>query len=308
MRSVTLAVAASLALVAGRLPPVPGSRLRRTSVRDASPGSTSPRPTWRGRPSSTASSSAGASAAAGNGSGGRDRRAGRGHRDASGGRGRVSPFNGVIYVQVADIQASCRKATELGARSSPGSLHLTDRIAPSPWSSTRAGIRWLVFQDAAPHGGRRRRRDGGHHASERRKVEAGVLVPMVQAFERAFGKDAADAVARRRSRSSPGRTESAGRQFGHDLEGLARVSEVWSAEAGSKSSRWSDPLTAALQRGPLPVRGALQGTGAARARLPVPLQQGRGRVGAFGGRIVLKRTQTIMEGADHCDFRFSRRA
>ena len=34
--------------------------------------------------------------------------------------GKISPFNGVIYVQVADIQASCRKAKELGGTLTPG--------------------------------------------------------------------------------------------------------------------------------------------------------------------------------------------
>src|SRR3982074_3311926 len=28
--------------------------------------------------------------------------------------GKISPFNGVVYVQVTDIQASCKKAKELG--------------------------------------------------------------------------------------------------------------------------------------------------------------------------------------------------
>jgi uncharacterized protein len=34
--------------------------------------------------------------------------------------GQISPFNGVAYVQVDDIQASCRKATELGGKVVPG--------------------------------------------------------------------------------------------------------------------------------------------------------------------------------------------
>ena len=34
--------------------------------------------------------------------------------------GKVSPFNGVIYVQVTDIQASCRKSKELGGTVAPG--------------------------------------------------------------------------------------------------------------------------------------------------------------------------------------------
>jgi len=34
--------------------------------------------------------------------------------------GKISAFNGVIYVQVADIQASCKKARDLGGNVAPG--------------------------------------------------------------------------------------------------------------------------------------------------------------------------------------------
>lgn len=34
--------------------------------------------------------------------------------------GKISGFNGVVYVQVADIQASCKKAKELGGTVVPG--------------------------------------------------------------------------------------------------------------------------------------------------------------------------------------------
>ena len=37
-----------------------------------------------------------------------------------GAEGPISAFNGVIYVQVADIRASCKKAQELGATLAPG--------------------------------------------------------------------------------------------------------------------------------------------------------------------------------------------
>jgi predicted enzyme related to lactoylglutathione lyase len=37
-----------------------------------------------------------------------------------GAEGKISGFNGVVYVQVNDIQASCRKAKELGATVIPG--------------------------------------------------------------------------------------------------------------------------------------------------------------------------------------------
>jgi uncharacterized protein len=34
--------------------------------------------------------------------------------------GKISPFNGVVYVQVTDIQASCKKSRELGGTVAPG--------------------------------------------------------------------------------------------------------------------------------------------------------------------------------------------
>lgn len=34
--------------------------------------------------------------------------------------GKISPFNGVVYVQVTDIQASCKKANQLGGTVVPG--------------------------------------------------------------------------------------------------------------------------------------------------------------------------------------------
>ena len=34
--------------------------------------------------------------------------------------GKISPFNGVVYVQVADLPASCKKAKELGGTIPPG--------------------------------------------------------------------------------------------------------------------------------------------------------------------------------------------
>ena len=34
--------------------------------------------------------------------------------------GKISPFNGVVYVQVADIQASCTRSKQLGGTVAPG--------------------------------------------------------------------------------------------------------------------------------------------------------------------------------------------
>ena len=37
-----------------------------------------------------------------------------------GAEGKISPFNGVVYVQVNDVEASCQKVKELGATVVPG--------------------------------------------------------------------------------------------------------------------------------------------------------------------------------------------
>ena len=34
--------------------------------------------------------------------------------------GKISPFNGIVYVQVTDIQASCKKVNQLGGTVVPG--------------------------------------------------------------------------------------------------------------------------------------------------------------------------------------------
>jgi predicted enzyme related to lactoylglutathione lyase len=44
------------------------------------------------------------------------------------GEGKVSPFNGVVYVQVNDVQESCRKARQLGGTVVEGfPFNLTER-------------------------------------------------------------------------------------------------------------------------------------------------------------------------------------
>ena len=53
-------------------------------------------------------------------SGAGDRRRRHADRYASRRRGKISAFNGVVYVQVPDIQASCRKSTDLGGTLVPG--------------------------------------------------------------------------------------------------------------------------------------------------------------------------------------------
>ena len=144
---------------------------------------------------------------------------------------------------------------------------------------------------------------------ERRKIEAGVLVPMVQAFQRAFGKERANEVAREviRELARQDGARWAGR-FGHDLEAMCKVAELWSAGG-------------ALEIQTLAASGDKLEFNVTRCRYAELFQElGLPELGALfhcsrdfamaeglSADIELKRTQTIMQGASHCDFRFSRR-
>src|SRR5262249_45356443 len=65
---------------------------------------------------------------------------------------------------------------------------------------------------------------------ERRKIEAGVLIPMVQAFQRAIGKEHANEIAREVIVELARRDGTRwAQQFGDDLPGMERVSSVWAA-------------------------------------------------------------------------------
>jgi hypothetical protein len=143
---------------------------------------------------------------------------------------------------------------------------------------------------------------------ERRRIEAGVLIPMVQAFQHAFGKEQANEVVREviRALARDDGSRWAG-QFGADLEGLRKVAELWSAGG-------------ALETQPLPAPDGRLEFNVTRCRYAELFQAlGLPELGAlfhcsrdfamaegFGGDIRLRRTQTLMQGASHCDFRFSK--
>jgi len=144
---------------------------------------------------------------------------------------------------------------------------------------------------------------------ERRKIEAGVLVPMLQAFQRALGKERANEIAREvivELAHQDGERWAAA--HGHDLEAMRKVSGIWAA-GGSLEI---EPL----EHGPdklefnvtrcryaeyfkemgLPELGAL-----------IHCSRDFAMVKGFSDDIELERTQTIMNGATHCDFRFRKK-
>lgn len=144
---------------------------------------------------------------------------------------------------------------------------------------------------------------------ERRRIEAGVLVPMLEAFQRAIGKERANEIAREVIVSLARQDgERWGEQFGRDLPALQKVAELWSAGG-------------ALEIQPLPGAEASLDFNVTRCRYAELYKDlGLPELGAlfhcsrdfamaegFSADVELRRTQTIMQGASHCDFRFSKR-
>jgi hypothetical protein len=144
---------------------------------------------------------------------------------------------------------------------------------------------------------------------ERRKIEAGVLIPMVQAFQCAIGKTRANDIAREviveLARQDGERWAL---QFGQDLAAMEQVASVW-AGGGSlsintigKSAQTLDFNVTRCQYAEfykelgLPELGYL-----------FHCNRDFAMVEGFNPTLTLKRTQTIMEGASHCDFRFARK-
>ena len=142
---------------------------------------------------------------------------------------------------------------------------------------------------------------------ERRKIEAGVLVPMVQAFQRAIGKERANEIAREviveLAREDGARWA---QQFGADLPGMERVSGVWAAgdslriEPVGKSADTLDfdvtrcKYAEYYKELGLPELGYL-----------FHCNRDFAMVEGFSPGLRLKRTQTIMQGASHCDFDYT---
>jgi predicted ArsR family transcriptional regulator len=144
---------------------------------------------------------------------------------------------------------------------------------------------------------------------ERRKIEAGVLIPMVQAFQRAIGKERANEIAREVI-VELARKEGAqwAKQNGDDLAGVDRTSAVWSA-GGSLTlepvAKTPDRLEFNVTR--CQYAEYYQELGLPELGYLFHCNRDFAMVEGFSPRLTLKRTQTIMQGAGHCDFRFARK-
>jgi len=143
---------------------------------------------------------------------------------------------------------------------------------------------------------------------ERRKIEAGVLIPMVQAFQRSIGKERANEIAREvivELAKKDG--ELWAKRFGTDIAAMEKVSGLWSAGGGMDI----EPVGKSEQK--LDFNVTRCGYAEFFKELGLPelgylfhCSRDFAMVKGFNPDLKLKRTQTIMEGASHCDFRFVR--
>jgi len=144
---------------------------------------------------------------------------------------------------------------------------------------------------------------------ERRKIEGAVLIPMVQAFQQAIGKERANEIARGvivgLARQDGERWS---QQFGNDLPAMQRVSGVW-ADGGSLDIKTIEATDTKLGFDVTRCRYAefYKELGLPELGYLFHCNRDFAMVEGFGSHLKLERTQTVMQGASHCDFRFTRR-
>lgn len=141
---------------------------------------------------------------------------------------------------------------------------------------------------------------------ERRKIQAEVLVPLIRAFQQAIGKERANEIAREAilaiARHDGKRWAE---QLGDELGGVEKLAkEIW---AGGGSLEIKE-LQRSNQRFDFNVTRCKYAEFYKELGLPelgTLFHCNRDFAVAEGFRgITLRRTQTIMNGASHCDFRF----
>jgi hypothetical protein len=145
---------------------------------------------------------------------------------------------------------------------------------------------------------------------QRRKIEGRVLIPFIEACREKFGDTATRALVAatiRRLAAEDG-ARWAG-TFGGDLAALRRVAEdVW-AGGGSLEVDVLGQTGERLDFNVTRCRYAefYKELGLAEIGFLVHCNRDHAMIAGFNPDLALTRTQTLMEGAAHCDFRFARK-
>ena len=143
----------------------------------------------------------------------------------------------------------------------------------------------------------------------RREIEARIAVPLIQAFAEKMGREQALAVATEviKSLACAAGRETAKKLGAHNMAALAKVvREVWSGENAlevkileESDRKLSFDVTRCAYVELYEKLGMKEFGYCLSCRRDASFAEG------FNPRLKLERTQTIMEGAPSCDFRFS---
>ena len=142
---------------------------------------------------------------------------------------------------------------------------------------------------------------------EQREIEAGVIAPLFRAFAAAVGDARAREIVGGVVRELAEQAGCAAAASGNDLAHLKRVIEKWT-EGGALELTVLRDDGGAFEFDVTQCRFAEMYARLGLADLGGLLSCNRdaAMIGGFNPDIALTRTQTIMEGAPHCDFRYKR--
>ncbi len=146
---------------------------------------------------------------------------------------------------------------------------------------------------------------------QRRKIEGRVLIPFIEACRERLGDEATReilATTIRRLAAEDG--ERWAETFGTSVAGLRKVAEdVW-AGGGSLEVDVTAETADRLEFNVTRCRYAefYQELGLADLGALIHCSRDHAMIAGFNGDLELERTQTLMGGASHCDFRFRRRS
>lgn len=142
---------------------------------------------------------------------------------------------------------------------------------------------------------------------ERRRIEAGVLAPLIRAFQQELGEERANAIARRvivAIAEQQGR-ENAARRGRNDLLAFSENMQAFSGGGALEI----EMVERNEERVGFNVRRCrfaemYRAMGAGDLGFLLSCNRDASNVSGFNPAIGFTRTQTIMQGADYCDFRY----
>ena len=146
---------------------------------------------------------------------------------------------------------------------------------------------------------------------QRRKIEGRVLIPFIDACRKKFGEGPTRelVIAAVRSHATADGARWAD-MFGADIDGLRRVAEQLWAGGGGMDVEVIDQSADRLDFNVTRCRYAefFKELGLADLGSQIHCSRDHAMVEGFNDGLELSRSQTIMAGASHCDFRFRRKA